>query len=75
MRPHILYRTISVTHLSAYLIHLKKVAIFDTNLISIGCVCAHTRNVQGRIQDFGKGGSDKYIHNWGRVREGVCPLP
>ena len=38
MRPHILYRTISVTHLSAYLIHLKKVAIFDTNLISVGCV-------------------------------------
>ena len=31
---------------------------------------------QGRIQDFGKGGgSDKYIHNWGRVREGACPLP
>ena len=31
---------------------------------------------QGRIQDFGKGGgSDKYIHNWGRVREGECPFP
>ena len=38
MRPHILYRTISVTHLSAYLMHLKKVVIFDTNLISVGCV-------------------------------------
>ena len=38
MRPHILYRTISETHLSAYLIHLRKVAIFDTNLISVGCV-------------------------------------
>ena len=22
-----------------------------------------------------KGGSDKYIHNWGRVREGACPPP
>ena len=22
-----------------------------------------------------RGGSDKYIHNWGRVREGACPLP
>ena len=32
--------------------------------------------MQGRIQDLGKGGgSDKYIHNWGRVREGACPLP
>ena len=38
MLPHILYRTISVTHLSAYLIHLKKVCHFDTNLISVGCV-------------------------------------
>ena len=22
-------------------------------------------HVQGRIQDLGEGGSDKYIHNWG----------
>ena len=28
---------------------------------------------QGRIQDFGKGGSNNYIHKRGRVREGACP--
>ena len=29
---------------------------------------------QGWIQEFGKGGgSDKYIQNWGEVREGACP--
>ena len=28
---------------------------------------------QGRIEEFGKGGCDKYIHKWGRVQEGACP--
>ena len=29
------------------------------------------------VADPGKGGggSDKYIHNWRRVREGACPVP
>ena len=43
------------------------------------CTLAHVHphdQYQGRIQDFGKGGgSAKYIHNWGRVREGACPPP
>ena len=30
---------------------------------------------RGGSRVVGKGGSDKYIHNWGRVREGACPLP
>ena len=42
-------------------------------------LCKSFHRVQGRIQDFGKGGggggSDKYIHSWGRVREGACLLP
>ena len=28
---------------------------------------------RGGSRILGKGGSDKYIHNWGRVREGACP--
>ena len=28
---------------------------------------------RGRSRNLGKGGSDKYIHNWGRVWEGACP--
>ena len=30
---------------------------------------------RGGSRIMGKGGSDKHIHNWGRVREGACPLP
>ena len=30
---------------------------------------------RGGSRILGKGGSDKYIHNWGRVREGARPLP
>ena len=28
---------------------------------------------RGGSRVLGKGGSGKYIHNWGRVREGACP--
>ena len=28
---------------------------------------------RGGSRIWGKGGSDKYIHNWGKVREGACP--
>ena len=30
-------------------------------------------NNRGGSRIWGKGGSDKYIHNWGKVREGACP--
>ena len=33
----------------------------------------HTCTPRGGSRILGKGGSDKYIHNWGRVREGACP--
>ena len=42
------------------------------------CVHSHRFPVyshQGRIQDFGKGGSDKYIHNWGEGTGGGVPPP
>ena len=32
-------------------------------------------NIRGGSRILEKGGSDKYIHNWGRVREGDFPLP
>ena len=28
--------------------------------------------IRGGSRILGKGGSDKYIYNWGRVREGAC---
>ena len=34
-----------------------------------------TKVSRGGSRILGKGGSDKYIHNWGRVLEGACPLP
>ena len=37
--------------------------------------CCLNNGLRGGSRVVGKGGSDKYIHNWGRVREGACPLP
>ena len=36
------------------------------------CVCYFS---QGRIQNFGKGGSEKHIHNWGAGMGGGVPPP
>ena len=34
-----------------------------------------TVEYRGGSRILGKGGSDKYSQNWGRVREGARPLP
>ena len=41
--------------------------------LSIPAYRVCTQFYRGGSRILGKGGSDKYIHNWGRVREGACP--
>ena len=53
---------------------LKGSAILNLSLVTIHVYTTGTDS-RGGSRVLGKGGSNKDIHHWGRVREGACPLP